>query len=74
MLEVIIAVIVTLVLAIPVTYLLTVSYRQKVAEQKIGSAEEKPGKSSTKQLKQLRRRNGKLYWKSKKKPSKAKMT
>ncbi len=41
MLEVIIAVIVTLVLAIPVTYLLTVSYRQKVAEQKIGSAEEK---------------------------------
>ncbi len=39
--EVIIAVIVTLVLAIPITYLLTVSYRQKVAEQKIGSAEDK---------------------------------
>ena len=41
MLEVIIAVIVTLILAVPVTCLLTVSYRKKVAEQKIGSAEEK---------------------------------
>lgn len=39
--EVMIAVIVTLVLAVPITYLLTVSYRKKVAEQKIGSAEEK---------------------------------
>ncbi|MCI8490365.1 MAG: ribonuclease Y [Lachnospiraceae bacterium] len=39
--EVIIAVIVTLVLAVPVTYFATVSYRKKVAEQKIGSAEEK---------------------------------
>ncbi|MCI8634854.1 MAG: ribonuclease Y [Eubacterium sp.] len=39
--EVIIAVIVTLILAVPVTCLLTVSYRKKVAEQKIGSAEEK---------------------------------
>lgn len=41
MLEVIIAVIVTLILAVPTTYLLTVSYRKKVAETKIGSAEEK---------------------------------
>ena len=39
--EVIIAVIVTLVLAIPITYLITVAYRKKIAEQKIGSAEEK---------------------------------
>lgn len=39
--EVIIAVIVTLVLAIPITYLVTVSYRKKIAERKIGSAEEK---------------------------------
>ena len=39
--SVIIAVIVTLVLAVPITYLITVAYRRKVAEQKIGSAEEK---------------------------------
>ena len=39
--EVIIAVIVTLVLAVPITYLITVAYRKKVSEQKIGSAEEK---------------------------------
>ena len=39
--EVIIAVIVTLVLAVPITYLATVSYRKKIAERKIGSAEEK---------------------------------
>ena len=39
--SVIIAVIVTLVLAVPITYLVTVAYRKKVAEQKIGSAEEK---------------------------------
>ena len=39
--EVIIAVIVTLVLAIPITYLVTVSYRKKIAERKVGSAEEK---------------------------------
>ena len=38
---VIIAVIVTLVLAVPITYLATMTYRKKVAEQKIGSAEEK---------------------------------
>ena len=39
--SVIIAVIVTLALAIPITYLVTVTYRKKVAEQKIGSAEDK---------------------------------
>ena len=39
--EVIIAVIVTLVFAVPVTYLITSAYRRKVAERKIGSAEEK---------------------------------
>ena len=39
--EVIIAVIVTLVLAVPITYLITVAYRKKVSDQKIGSAEEK---------------------------------
>ena len=39
--SVIIAVIVTLVLAVPITYLVTVAYRKKIAEQKIGSAEEK---------------------------------
>ena len=39
--EVIIAVIVTLVLAIPITYFVTVSYRKKIAERKVGSAEEK---------------------------------
>ena len=39
--EVIIAVIVTLVLAVPITYLITVTYRKKVSDQKIGSAEEK---------------------------------
>lgn len=38
---VIIAVIVTLVIAVPITYVLTTSYRRKVSEQKIGSAEEK---------------------------------
>lgn len=41
MLEVVIAVIVTLVIAVPVTYLVTTAYRKKVVEQKIGSAEEK---------------------------------
>ena len=41
MLEVVIAVIVTLVIAVPVTYLMTTAYRKKVVEQKIGSAEEK---------------------------------
>ena len=39
--EVIIAVIVTLVLAVPITYLITVAYRKKVSDQKIGSVEEK---------------------------------
>ncbi len=39
--SVIIAVIVTLVLAVPITYLVTIAYRKKIAEQKIGSAEEK---------------------------------
>ncbi len=39
--EIIIAVIATLAVAVPVTYLLAVSYRKKVSEQKIGSAEEK---------------------------------
>ena len=39
--EVMIAVIVTLVFAVPVTYLITSAYRRKVAERKIGSAEEK---------------------------------
>lgn len=39
--SVFIAVIVTLALAIPITYLVTVTYRKKVAEQKIGSAEDK---------------------------------
>ena len=39
--EIIIAVLVTLVVAIPVTYMLTVSYRRKVAEAKIGNAEDK---------------------------------
>ena len=39
--EIIIAVIATLAVAVPVTYLLAVTYRKKVSEQKIGSAEEK---------------------------------
>ncbi len=38
---VIIAVIVTLIFAVPITYLVTTAYRKKVAEQKVGSAEEK---------------------------------
>ncbi len=39
--EAIIAVLVTLVIAVPVTYAATVSYRRKVAEAKVGNAEEK---------------------------------
>ncbi len=39
--EAIIAVLVTLVIAVPVTYAATVSYRKKVAEAKVGNAEEK---------------------------------
>lgn len=39
--ENIIAVVVTLIIAVPITYFLTVAYRKKVAESKIGSAEEK---------------------------------
>ena len=37
----IIAVVVTLIVAIPLTYAITVSYRKKVAEVKIGNAEDK---------------------------------
>ncbi len=38
---IIIAVVVTLIIAIPITYLVTLSYRKRVVESKIGSAEEK---------------------------------
>ena len=38
---VIIAVIVTLIFAVPITYLVTTAYRKKVAEQKVGNADEK---------------------------------
>ena len=41
MLETIIAIVVTLVVVAPVTFLLTSNYRQKVYEAKVGSAEEK---------------------------------
>ena len=41
MLEVIIAVLVTLVVAIPLTVVITSAYRKKVTDAKIGSAEEK---------------------------------
>ena len=41
MLGYIIAVVATLIVSIPVTILITVTYRKKVAEAKIGSAEEK---------------------------------
>ena len=39
--QVIIAVIVTLVVAIPITYLIATSYFKKTSEAKIGSAEDK---------------------------------
>ena len=38
---ILIAVIVTLIIAVPVTFMATTSYRKKVSEQKIGSAEDK---------------------------------
>ncbi len=41
MLDVIISVVVTLIIAVPITYFATVAYRKHVAESKIGSAEEK---------------------------------
>ena len=41
MLECIIAVVATLIVSIPLTIVITVTYRKKVAEAKIGSAEEK---------------------------------
>ena len=41
----IIAVVVTLIVAIPLTYAVTVSYRKKVAEVKIGNAEDKARES-----------------------------
>ena len=41
MLGYIIAAVATLIVSIPVTILITVTYRKKVAEAKIGSAEEK---------------------------------
>lgn len=41
MLDVIISVVVTLIIAVPITYFATVAYRKQVAESKIGSAEEK---------------------------------
>jgi ribonuclease Y len=40
-LSVFIAVVVTLIIAVPITYFATVAYRKHVAESKIGSAEEK---------------------------------
>lgn len=39
--EIIIAVVITLIVAIPITYLVTIAYRKRVIESKIGSAEEK---------------------------------
>ncbi len=39
--QVLIAVVVTLIFAVPVTYFSTISYRKRVVESKIGSAEEK---------------------------------
>jgi len=39
--QILIAVVVTLIFAVPVTYFSTVSYRKRVIESKIGSAEEK---------------------------------
>ena len=41
MLDVLIPVVVTLILAVPITYFATVAYRKHVADSKIGSAEEK---------------------------------
>ncbi len=41
MLGLLIAVVVTLIIAVPITYFATVAYRKHVAESKIGSAEEK---------------------------------
>ena len=40
-LQIVIAIIVTLVLAIPITYLATSAYQKKVSAKKIGSAEER---------------------------------
>ena len=37
----VVTVVVTLIVAVPITYFSTVSYRKRVAESKIGSAEEK---------------------------------
>lgn len=39
--EIIIAVVITLIVAIPITYFVTIAYRKRVIESKIGSAEEK---------------------------------
>ena len=39
--QILIAVVVTLILAVPVTYFCTLEYRRRVFESKIGSAEEK---------------------------------
>lgn len=39
--EILIAVVVTLIIAVPVTYFATVTYRKRVSESKVGSAEEK---------------------------------
>ncbi len=41
MTQIIIAVIITLVIAVPITYFVTVAHRKRVIESKIGSAEEK---------------------------------
>ena len=38
---ILIPVVVTLIIAVPITYFATVAYRKRVAESKIGSAEEK---------------------------------
>ena len=39
--QILIAVVVTLIIAVPVTYFASVSYCRRVSESKIGSAEEK---------------------------------
>ena len=47
MLYCVIAVAVTLVISVPVTFVVTSAYRKKETETKIGNAEEKPGRLLT---------------------------
>ena len=74
MLNVILAVLATLVIVAPVTYLITTNYQKKNANSKISNAEEKARAIIDEALVAARRRSVKAYWRSRKNLSKLRMS